>query len=326
MKNLLKTTVTLTAAMLLAVTPVSAKTSERTLPTASNSLTKVLNIGHTSDGSMGTLSIGSYSAKLYATSSQSVVDAENSAAYIQWGQKVLIADHASQGFRIIRTLGAGATGTITDDAGTTVLTMASSYQGTNTGNGINLSDGSPAENKADGTYILYTCNDSEGVSVTVTYWNASKATEIAETVVANGVAMYRLYNPRSGEHLYTSDAKERDYLVSAIAWNYEGVGWVAPTSSNVPVYRLYNPTSSDHHYTTSVEERDWLVNVVGTWKYEGIGWYSATTADAVPIYRQYNPRAFAGSHNYTANKSESDYLVAHIGWKYEGISWYGLNQ
>ena len=325
MKNLLKTTVTLTAAMLLAVTPISAKTSERTLPTASNSLTKVLNIGHTSDGSMGTLSIGSYSAKLYATSSQSVVDAENSAAYIQWGQKVLIADHASQGFRIIRTLGAGATGTITDDAGTTVLTMASSYQGTNTGNGINLSDGSPAENKADGTYILYTCNDSEGVSVTVTYWNGSEAAQTVQAAQpaaasAAGVAMYRLYNPYSGEHFYTGSVSERDNL-SSIGWRYEGVGWTAPTSSNSPVYRLYNRSSGDHHYTTSVSERDWLVTL--GWKYEGIGWYSDDNK-TVPLYREFNPNVSIGTHNYTTSKYENDWLVS-LGWHGEGIGWYGIN-
>jgi len=325
MKNLLKTTVTLTAAVLLAVTPVSAKTSEHILPTASNSLTKVLNIGHTSDGSMGTLSIGSYSAKLYASSSQSVVDAENSAAYIQWGQKVLIADHASQGFRIIRTLGAGATGTITDDAGTTVLTMASSYQGTNTGNGINLSDGSPAENKADGTYILYTCNDSEGVSVTVTYWNGSEAAQTVQAAQpaaasAAGVAMYRLYNPNSGEHFYTGSVSERDYL-SSLGWRYEGVGWTAPASSNSPVYRLYNRSSGDHHYTTSVSERDWLVTL--GWKYEGIGWYSDDNK-TVPLYREFNPNVSIGTHNYTTSQYENDWLVS-LGWHGEGIGWYGIN-
>ncbi len=34
--------------------------------------------------------------------------------------------------------------------------------------------------------------------------------------------MYRLYNPNSGEHIYTSNAGERDYL-DAVGWNYEGV-------------------------------------------------------------------------------------------------------
>ena len=49
--------------------------------------------------------------------------------------------------------------------------------------------------------------------------------------------MYRIYNPNSGEHFYTSDKVEKDHLVS-LGWKYEGIGWKAPTISNYPVYRL----------------------------------------------------------------------------------------
>ncbi|MFB8538758.1 C39 family peptidase [Enterococcus thailandicus] len=41
--------------------------------------------------------------------------------------------------------------------------------------------------------------------------------------------MYRLFNPYSGEHFYTRDTGERDKL-RKIGWNYEGVGWQAPTT------------------------------------------------------------------------------------------------
>lgn len=173
MKNTFRTSVVLAAAMVLSFTPVKAQETRNVLPNASAGQVQVLNIGQTTDGSMGRLTIGSYSAKLYNGSSQAIVDAADSAAYMPWGSKVFIADHASQGFRIIRTLNPGATAEISDNAGTTSLTMASSYQGTNTGNGINLNDGRYAENVSDGNYVLYTCNDSTGVSVTVTYWNTT---------------------------------------------------------------------------------------------------------------------------------------------------------
>ncbi len=133
------------------------------------------------------------------------------------------------------------------------------------------------------------------------------------------INMFRLYNPNSGEHFYTSNAAEKKNLV-LVGWRYEGIGWVAPASSNTPVYRLYNPNAGDHHYTMSAGEKDNLVSV--GWNYEGIGWYS-DDAKTVPLYRQYNPNAIAGSHNYTTNKSENDYL-ASIGWNAEGIGWYGL--
>ena len=70
----------------------------------------------------------------------------------------------------------------------------------------------------------------------------------------------------------------------------------------------------------SKNERDSLVSV--GWKYEGIGWYSADS-NGQPLYRQYNPNALAGSHNYTTSKNENDSLV-RLGWRAEGIGWYGL--
>lgn len=134
--------------------------------------------------------------------------------------------------------------------------------------------------------------------------------------------MHRLYNPNSGEHFYTADVEERDYLVE-VGWNYEGVAWYAPEESEIPVYRLYNSNAGDHHYTMDIEERDDLI--AEGWNDEGIGWYSVETED-VPLYRVYNPNALeAGAHHYTADVDERDYLVV-VGWSAEGIGWYGMNE
>lgn len=134
--------------------------------------------------------------------------------------------------------------------------------------------------------------------------------------------MYRLYNPNTGEHFYTASYYEANSIVKA-GWQYENVGWTAPTSSNTPVFRLYNPYvyGGDHHYTTSSVERDSLV--AAGWRYERIGWYS-DDAQGVPLYRQYNPNAVTGTHNYTTSKQENDSLVA-AGWRAEGVAWYGLD-
>lgn len=131
--------------------------------------------------------------------------------------------------------------------------------------------------------------------------------------------MYRLYNPNSGEHFYTANFNERNYLIE-VGWNYEGIGWIAPGTSNSPVYRLYNPNAGDHHYTMNAGERDNLVSL--GWNDEGIGWYSDDN-QTIPLYRQYNPNAVTGTHNYTTNKAENDYL-ASIGWNPEGIGWYAI--
>lgn len=76
------------------------------------------------------------------------------------------------------------------------------------------------------------------------------------------VPLYRLYNPNTGEHLYTVSTNERDVL-SRIGWIYEGQAWISPSLSNLPVFRLYNPNNGDHHYTISENE----YSVLGT-----IGW------------------------------------------------------
>lgn len=133
------------------------------------------------------------------------------------------------------------------------------------------------------------------------------------------VDMYRLYNPNSGEHFYTSDEKERNTLVS-LGWRNEGKGWTAPSYSQQPVYRLYNQNAGDHHYTTEINEKDELVKK--GWQYEGIGWYS-DAQKRTPLYRAYNPNAQAGAHHYTTNAEEFRYLVS-IGWRQEGIGWYGM--
>lgn len=132
-------------------------------------------------------------------------------------------------------------------------------------------------------------------------------------------AMYRLYNPNSGEHFYTKSREERNSLIH-VGWNYEGYGWIAPVKGT-PVYRLYNPNAGDHHYTKNKAERDHLLKV--GWKDEGTGWYSNEDGkQKTPLYRQYNPNASSGTHNYTTNKNENDQLVK-AGWKSEGIGWYG---
>ena len=141
----------------------------------------------------------------------------------------------------------------------------------------------------------------------------------ASAATSDKVAMYRLYNPNSGEHFYTANDSEWDNLVN-LGWRYEGIGWYAPESSNTPVYRLYNPNTGDHHFTTSSSERQMCIDA--GWKDENIGWYSDDTK-SIPLYREYNPNVAVGTHNYTSNQSEHENLVS-LGWRDEGIGWYGV--
>ncbi len=146
-------------------------------------------------------------------------------------------------------------------------------------------------------------------------------TEPAEVTYSN---IYRLYNPYSGQHLYSRLWDEVKSTTNS-GWYYEGIAWEAPDTAegNTAVYRLYNPYSGDHHYTTSAEERD---NLVGLgWNSEGTAWYSPSAKDAIPLFRLFNPYATVGTHHYTTSATERDYLKS-IGWNYEGEAWYGVNQ
>ena len=130
------------------------------------------------------------------------------------------------------------------------------------------------------------------------------------------IPMRRMYNPNSGEHFYTGDVNEARSLIKA-GWDYEHVGWYAPTSGD-PVYRLYNPNAGDHHYTMDEGERDALIAY--GWKYEGIGWYSDVNKEKV-LFREYNPNS--GRHNYTTDIYEHTWLIEE-GWKDEGTTWAGV--
>ncbi|NMM94995.1 peptidase [Bifidobacterium sp. DSM 109957] len=159
------------------------------------------------------------------------------------------------------------------------------------------------------------------VSLSASAFSLSACPASAADTGGDSVDMYRLYNPYTGEHLYTEKESERDSLAS-IGWRDEGIGWVAPRESKTPVYRLYNSyvPGGDHHYTTDKTERDAMV--LAGWKYEGVGWYS-DDLQRVPVYRQFNPYAVSGTHNYTTDKSENDAL-ASSGWRAEGVGWYAL--
>lgn len=153
--------------------------------------------------------------------------------------------------------------------------------------------------------------------------NAADTNDPADTKVekVDPVVMYRLYNPYTGEHFYTSDSLEREGLAEQ-GWTNEGFAWRAPGKSDTPVYRLYNShvSGGDHHYTPSEEERDALVEA--GWTSEGIGWYSDDDK-TVELYRLYNPNASTGTHHYTTSASERDALLK-AGWEDEGTAWFGL--
>lgn len=131
--------------------------------------------------------------------------------------------------------------------------------------------------------------------------------------------LFRLYNPYTLEHLFTSDAAERDLLAS-VGWIFEGIAWYVP-DSGAPVYRLYNPYDDSHFYTLSTEEIDTLLPL--GWQLDGVMCYSTTPEQGEPVLRLFNPYEKKNYHHYTISEDECDMLVP-LGWVLEGTAWYGI--
>ena len=163
-----------------------------------------------------------------------------------------------------------------------------------------------------GGYRYWQCTSSGKVS------GVPENVDIDFLLRRDSVTVHRLYNPYSGEHLYTLDSDEKDNL-TAVGWRYEGTGWYAPTSGD-SVLRLYNPYNGEHLYIVDESEYESLQEI--GWKGEGLAWHTSVPTSGEPLFRQFNPYETVGTHNYTLSASERDSLVP-LGWRDEGVAWYG---
>lgn len=185
------------------------------------------------------------------------------------------------------------------------------------------------------SWILYVNGEPSNVGIssvtlntgdTVTWYYSSYGADYSapalpekDTISEASVPMYRLYNPWTGEHLFTEDAAEVNSLLP-LGWQDEGTGWKSATTSSTPVYRLYNPYNGEHLYTTDAAEYASLQET--GWSGEGVKAYS-DGAEGVAVYRLYNPYVTVGTHLYTTDASEYASLET-LGWRGEGVALYGV--
>lgn len=155
------------------------------------------------------------------------------------------------------------------------------------------------------------------------------------------IDVVRLYNPWTGEHLFSVDQKEVSDCEKA-GWQNEGTFWKAYShvgdwqakfkdqtgatkKTGATVYRLYNPWTGEHLYTTSSEEYNKLKTT--GWNGEGIAFYSVNVkkdntaqvaeTDVVNpapqgVYRAFNKNVTVGTHNF-AGYEENATMLAN-GW------------
>lgn len=150
--------------------------------------------------------------------------------------------------------------------------------------------------------------------------------KVSADTTSKEIIINRVYNPNTGEHLFTPSVFEESYLID-IGWRGEGNAFFVPdptgTDGNInngpSIQRLYNPNAGEHFYTASAYEASYLVSK--GWRRDLVT--IPTAKKGIPTYRLYNPNAKVGSHHYTTSAYERDSLVK-VGWKYEGVGFYVL--
>ena len=136
----------------------------------------------------------------------------------------------------------------------------------------------------------------------------------------NSIPVYRMYNPKTGEHLYTADAYEVSVIYKTQGWGFEGVGWYT-IESGIPVYRLYSPKFDNHLYTSDKNEMSIITSQYG-WVFDniinGVPQPVMYSDGDTEIYRLYNP-AQNDQHHLTTDKNEYN-IIPQWGWRQEGVA------
>lgn len=121
-----------------------------------------------------------------------------------------------------------------------------------------------------------------------TYWKAPAADKDANK---DYMPVYRLYNPYTSDHLYTTDLVEYTNLMAA-GWNGEEI-------------KFYSAAKAQEHNAAKVDT-------------------TALEADVEGIYRQFNPNVTVGTHNYGGLAENNQVLAA--GWKADNVDADGHQQ
>lgn len=135
-----------------------------------------------------------------------------------------------------------------------------------------------------------------------------------ETVKEVKYGVYRLYNPNSGLHHFTSSVEEANVL-AGLGWVYEGAP-ISTKGGTVQQYVLYNPFNGAHLVTS--DEHEVVLLACTGWILEGYAF--VTPRKGTKFYRLYNPHN--GDHIYTSDTKEIDTCVT-AGWAEEGLAFYG---
>ena len=126
-----------------------------------------------------------------------------------------------------------------------------------------------AQKGGDGEHLYTKDADEMSWLSSLPTWNDEN--EAWKAPVSSSLAVYRVYNPNSGEHHYAA-ADEAEWLVSQ-GWTQEKIAFYSDDNMGVPVYRLWNGGEGvgSHYYTTDEGEAAYLASI--GWTAEGVNFY-----------------------------------------------------
>ena len=131
---------------------------------------------------------------------------------------------------------------------------------------------------------FYTDDENERVVVdTLDNYNAEGASYRTVDPLTGDEAgdisdVYRFFNPTTGVHLYTTDERERDFIIeNNDTFAFEGTAFSAyetEVEGSIPIYRFFEPTIGVHFYTPNEGERENVENNLPNYDSEGIAYYA----------------------------------------------------
>ncbi len=133
--------------------------------------------------------------------------------------------------------------------------------------------------------------------------------------ISTETPIFRLYNKKTGVHLYTRGEADRDKILTK--WDDFEFTDGAPAfyaslidDGTTPIYRLYNKRTGAQLYTRGVSDRDKILNKYHDFEFtDGAPAFYASLIDDgnTPIYRLYNTRT--GMQLYTRGIADKDKIL-----------------
>ncbi|MCB2019140.1 MAG: S8 family peptidase, partial [Hydrogenophaga sp.] len=141
--------------------------------------------------------------------------------------------------------------------------------------------------------------------------------------------VFRFLNMRTGAHLLSADAAERDRVLGSMpAFQYERAAFRGQASGgggSLPVYRFLNLSNGAHFFTISEAEAN-AVRTRPNFVFEGVAWWARSPASpgigTIPVHRFRN--RVTGAHFYAYSQGETDHLLRFqsVTNVYEGVAFY----